>query len=103
MSKAVAGFDWDGSNQEKCQRHGVSRAEIEELFVRPVMVLPDAGHSAAEKRFRAVGKTRLGRHVFLVFTLREHGDLRLIRPISARFMHRKEIAHYEGENPELSE
>lgn len=36
-----------------------------------------------------------GRHIFVVFTLRDRGADRLIRPISARYMHRKEIEHYE--------
>jgi hypothetical protein len=33
--------------------------------------------------------------VLIVFTLRGQGGARLIRPISARFMHRKEIAYFE--------
>ena len=40
----------------------------------------------------------------LVFTLRRKGDKhggdkQLIRPISARYMHKKEIESYEKENP----
>jgi len=38
-----------------------------------------------------------------VFTLRKDdkhsGDKQLIRPISARYMHKKEIESYEKENP----
>ncbi len=64
-------------------------------------MLPDEEHSESEERFRAIGKTRSGRHVFLVFTLREKAGETLIRPISARSMHRKEIEHYEKENPDL--
>ena len=48
-----------------------------------------------------VGKTHRGRYVFLVFTIRERHGERLIRPIIARYMHRKEVAHYEEENPGL--
>lgn len=33
----------------------------------------------------------------MVFTLRERADALLIRPISARYMHQKEIRHYEEE------
>ena len=45
---------------------------------------------------RAIGTTAAGRYVFLVFMLRQiDGETRL-RPISARYMHQKEIAHYEG-------
>ncbi|OLP61510.1 hypothetical protein BJF93_00840 [Xaviernesmea oryzae] len=32
---------------------------------------------------------------FIVFALKQAEDLVLIRPISARFMHAKEIRHYE--------
>jgi uncharacterized DUF497 family protein len=27
------GFDWDSGNRAKCQKHGVSIAEIESLFL----------------------------------------------------------------------
>jgi uncharacterized DUF497 family protein len=46
-----------------------------------------------------VGQTDSRRRVFLVFTLRRKGDKQLIRPISARYMHKKEIESYEKENP----
>jgi hypothetical protein len=39
--------------------------------------------------------------VFVVFTMRCRGEDWLIRPISARYMHRKEIVSYEEENPDL--
>jgi uncharacterized DUF497 family protein len=45
--------------------------------------------------------TDKGRGVFIIFTLRRKGDELLIRPISARYMHKKEIEVYEEENPEL--
>ncbi len=71
--------------------------------MRTVYLLPDAGHSLTEERLWAIGKTDAGRYVFVVFTFREQDGIRLIRPISARYMHRKEIDAYEKENPELSE
>ncbi len=85
----------------KRQKHGVSVDEIEGLFARPIMILPDTAHSTTEERFRAIGRTQAGRYVFLVFTLRERGGQRFIRPISARYMHQKEIDSYEEENPGL--
>jgi|SRR5215813_2617306 len=97
----VAGFDWDKGNRDKCQQHGVSMAEIEALFTRPVLILPDPAHSRTEERMKAIGKTEEGRSVFLVFTIRKKGRKRLIRPISARYMRAKEIRHYEEENPDL--
>ena len=39
--------------------------------------------------------------IFVVFTLRRRGDDILIRPISARYMHDKEVKSYEKENPNL--
>ena len=62
---------------------------------------PDEKHSQSEDRHGAIGKTDEGRWVFLVFTIREPGGKTLIRPISARYMHRKEVRHYEEENPGL--
>ena len=101
MKGDVAGFDWDSANRAKCTKHGVAPEEIENLFIRRVMILPDEAHSMTECRLKAIGKTDEGRHIFLVFTIREKQGKRYIRPISGRYMHQKEIEHYEKENPEL--
>ncbi len=101
MARRISGFDWDEANREKCRKHGVSTAEVEELFSGTVMTFPDATHSDREPRYRAIGRTGEGRYVFVVFTIRRRAGSRLVRPISARFMHRKEIAHYEKENPDV--
>jgi len=94
-----AGFDWDEANREKCQKHGVSRAAVESLFTGAgVAVLPDAAHSRQEQRFRAIGRTRTSRAIFVVFTLRHINNEVLIRPISARYMHAKEVQAYEKGN-----
>ncbi len=79
-----SGFDWDQGNRSKCQKHGVSPSTIESLFAGPVAILPDAEHSESERRFRAIGRTKQGRSVFVVFTLRRRDDDVPIRPISAR-------------------
>ena len=89
------GFDWDAGNREKCRKHGVSEQEIAEIFDRNVAVFPDLAHSTGEQRFHAVGRNAKGRYVFLVFTLRYSSESTLIRPISARYMHQKEIQRYE--------
>ena len=100
----VSGFDWDDGNREKCQKHGVPIAEIEELFGgERLAVRPDPAHSREEERFQAIGATPQGRWVFLAFTLRERGGERLIRPIGARYMHRKEVEHYGKEDPAAQE
>jgi uncharacterized DUF497 family protein len=46
---------------------------------------------------RAIGKTAAGRYVFVVFMLREIAGSTKLRPISARYMHQKEIIHYESQ------
>jgi hypothetical protein len=95
------GFDWDQGNRAKCQKHGLTMEAIEGLFSRPLAILPDIAHSKAEHRFRAIGRTEQGRGIFIVFTLRRKGEAELIRPVSARYMHRKEMESYEKENPSL--
>lgn len=90
----IAGFQWDDGNRGKCRKHGVDLEEIEALFSSAtLLVFPDPHMS--ESRLRGVGRTTGGRHVFLVWTLRETPEGLLIRPISARYMHAKEVEHYE--------
>lgn len=48
-----------------------------------------------EPRMRAIGKSKAGRYLFIVFMLRAIDGMTLIRPISARYMHQKEIDRYE--------
>lgn len=98
-----AGFDWDDGNRNKCQKHGVPLAAIEALFTRRVALLPQHRRSDAELRFRGIGWDDDGRAIFIVFTLRRRGGETLIRPISVRYMHKKEIERYEKENPGLQE
>ena len=93
----IAGFDWDDGNRSKCQQHGVSKPAIESVFRGSIAVLPDPLHSKSEERFTAIGKSDDGRWIFLVFTLRTRRGMRLVRPISARFMHKREVEHYEKE------
>jgi uncharacterized DUF497 family protein len=65
-------------------------------------VFPDPEHSDREERFKAIGRTEDRRAVFVVFTLRERDGEILIRPISARYMGRKEIVYYEKEVAEAA-
>lgn len=63
-------------------------------------VAPDVAHSVAEQHFIAVGRIPAGeegagRAAFVAFTIRQVDGARLIRPISARFMHAKEVRRYE--------
>ena len=95
------GFNWDKGNRTKCQKHVVSIGEIESVFSRPVVILPDKENPQGERRFRAIGTTSEGRRLFVVFTLRHRGDSVLIRPISARYMHKKEVESYEKSYPDV--
>ena len=83
-------FEWDSGNWPKCGKHGLSQAEIEAVFQMEPKVLPERS-SGAEARYKAIGTTESGSHVFVVFTYRNSR----IRPISARYMHLKEKASYE--------
>jgi uncharacterized DUF497 family protein len=97
MNLQVSGFDWDRGNRAKCQKHGVSILEIEDLFTLSPRIAPDPSHSVDEDRLIAVGRTSTGRPVFVAFTIRTKNKRRLIRPLTARYMHAKEIAAYEKE------
>lgn len=91
---AVTGFDWDEGNAMKGEKHAVSAAEGEQVFVNePLVVLEDVAHSIAEPRWHALGRTSTGRLLHITFTLRAEGTR--VRIISARPMHRKEKAVYE--------
>jgi uncharacterized DUF497 family protein len=100
MDLPTAGFDWDRGNLEKCRRHGVAIADIESMFRRDLWVIPDWTHSVRESRLRVIGKDSKGRHIFAVFTFRSRRGEMLIRPISARYRHKKEIRHYETQKAE---
>ena len=99
MNLQVGGFDWDRGNRAKCQKHGVSIAEIEVLFASGPGLAPDLKHSANEDRLIAVGGTSTGRPLFVAFTIRMKDRRRLIPPVTARYMHAKEIEAYEKESP----
>jgi uncharacterized DUF497 family protein len=98
MNVDAEGFEWDAANREKCQKHGVSIAEIEGLLLSNPRIAPDLKHSADEDRLIAVGRTSKGRAVFVAFTIRTKQGRRLIRPVTARYMHAKESAAYEKES-----
>lgn len=91
----ITGFDWDAGNRSKCQKHGVSLKAIESAFHGAMAVFPDPAHSQNEERLIGIGKTEEDRSIFVAFTLRDCGGLTFIRPISARYMHKKEVEHYE--------
>ena len=95
---AFSGFEWDAGNRGKCQKHGVSIQEIEHVLTHAeTLITPDPKSPARESRFLAIGRTRQGRYTFVVFTPRQRAAGARLRPISARYMHRREIRKYEQE------
>ncbi len=91
----VRGFDWDKGNKAKCKKHGLSIKVIESVFLKnEPLITPDLKHSHKETRFIAIATIKR-KTAFIVFTMRKEN---LIRPISARYMHKKEIKLYEEKN-----
>jgi hypothetical protein len=93
----LVGFQWDDGNARKsAEKHGVSQAETEQVFLNePLLVTGDDRHSRIEPRFHALGVTDSGRRLHITFTVREENTR--IRVISARDMHREERLRYEQE------
>jgi uncharacterized DUF497 family protein len=90
----ITGFDWDdGNGRKSADKHGVSRAEAEQVFFNePLLVLEDAKHGGAEARLHALGVSDDARQLHISFTLREDGTR--LRVISARDMSRNERKIY---------
>ena len=91
--RKVLAFEWDRGNKGKnFEKHGVTDEECEEIFFDPEKkILRDRLHSGHEERFIILGKTKLGRLLFLVFTIRKNK----IRVISARDINKREGPLYE--------
>lgn len=85
-------FDWDRGNLDKSRRkHGVTPEESESVFLdENSLIIPDEPHSETEDRFVIVGKSDKDRSLFVIFTMRNDK----IRIISARRIHKKEVAKY---------
>lgn len=92
MLKECTGFQWDDGNDTKnWDKHDVTCGECEQLFFnRPLIVRRDSGHSTAEMRYFALGRTDADRLLFVAFTVRST----LIRVISTRDMTRREQEIY---------
>jgi uncharacterized protein len=94
----ISEVDWDEANREKCQKHGLSIAEIEAVLKGAPHVAPDPAHSAHEDRFIAIGRNPEGRPIFVAFTFRVRHGRFVIRPVTARYMHEQEAESYEKES-----
>lgn len=93
VNKNVYEFEWNKGNIDKnFAKHQVTNQETEEVFLdKNKVTFKDRLHSNNEERFRIIGKTKKGRLLFLVFTIRNEK----IRIISARDINRKEVSLYE--------
>ena len=92
IDKVVAEFEWDEGNKDKPKKHGVTIGEAEEAFFDDnKVVFSDWIHSAKEKRFTLLGKTRRERLLNIIYTIRR----KKIRIITARDINGKEGQLYE--------
>lgn len=89
------GFDWDNGNLSKLKKHRIEVEMVESCFFRDVLLYQDEIHSKGEDRFIAIGINLSNRELFIAFTFRNYRNKKLIRVISARFMHLKEKSKYE--------
>jgi hypothetical protein len=90
----VLEFEWDEGNEQKnWLKHRVSAEEAEEpFFSDEVLILEDLRHSTKqEARYILIGKSKQGRMLFTVYTIRKEK----IRIISSRDADRKEVLLYE--------
>jgi len=89
----IAGIEWDSGNWPKCGKHGVGQEDVEYALRNMKFRIPDP--NPQETRFRTASRTLEGRPIFLVYTHRERNGKIYLRPISARYMHKKEVENYE--------
>jgi uncharacterized protein len=76
----------------------LSIAEIEFVLAHSeTYIVPARSSPEYERRLIAIGRSPSGRYAFVVFTPRQRNGQTVLRPISARYMHKKEIARYEKE------
>jgi hypothetical protein len=95
------GFDWDEGNTAKIESR-VSIKAVEEFFEMKIIFKEDTRHSLSEERFIAMGHTKSPKRcLFVAYTIRIKGNEILIRPISARFTHKKEEEAYEEQVKKL--
>lgn len=90
--KSVVEFEWDKGNIGKNQKHNVTDKESEEIFFdESRLIYKDVFHSKDEDRYIILGKTKEGRLLYTVFTIRGEKA----RIISSRDINKKEVQLYE--------
>ena len=89
MSAPYSEFEWDDFNSGKnLQKHGVSDAEIEQVFENPNVVMR---HKKYRDRRIVMGVSNGGRYLFLSV---QHLSQKCCRPIHARDMEPEERRVY---------
>ena len=65
--------------------------------VQPIAInaRPNFRHPVDEQRFIAIERNQNGQPIFTAFTFLERDGVLLIRPVSARYLHKEEVAKYE--------
>lgn len=69
MVDKLAGFDWDAANVGHILRHEVTPVEVEETAGRSHLIIP-AKAADGENRWKLFGKSKSGRYLVVVFTVR---------------------------------
>lgn len=89
-------FEWDAAkDRANFLKHGVSFASAMSVFADPLArVMDDSLHSATERRYVILGRTRRGALLTVVFTERD-GRIRII---NARISTRTERTNYEKDS-----
>jgi uncharacterized DUF497 family protein len=85
----IGGFDWDAANVGHILRHSVTPLEVEDVAVRPHVVIP-ARTIKSENRWKLFGKASSGRYLVVVFTIRR----KLFRAVTAYEMNTAERTMY---------
>jgi uncharacterized DUF497 family protein len=70
-------FDWDDLNEAHLHKHGISRLDAQDVLAGNHVLL-DYQVEGDEQRWLAVGATRAGRILIIVFALRNDA----VRPIT---------------------
>lgn len=97
----IAGFDWDRGNRFKGREHGVSLAAIESMFRSSIPCCLTLCTRSPRSGSRRLGGAQPAAGSSSSSLWRARRGKRFIRPISARFMHKKEVEHYEKETAKL--
>jgi uncharacterized DUF497 family protein len=85
----IEGFDWDDANVSHIVRHAVTPFEVEDVTDGRCIFI-SARTSKREKRWKLFGKTKSGRYLVVVFTVRR----KLFRTVTAYEMNATERSKY---------